>query len=114
LDIHLLILKVLILKVLNINEDERTQYENSKKVLDRLLKKNKDLVKLVSAGSLDPAGVKKANKQTRDAMFNKLDCYIHIVYTIYGKDSLEAYERCSETSYVQHGQSWNKYNKKTG
>jgi hypothetical protein len=66
----------MILEVLSINEDERTQYEWSEKVLDQLLKNHKELVKLVSADSLDPAWVKKASKQTRDVMFKKLDCCI--------------------------------------
>jgi hypothetical protein len=77
LDIHRMILEVL-----NIDEDERTRYECTEKVLDRLLKRNKELVKLVSAGSLDPARAKKANKQTRDAMFKKLDAYIRNLYAM--------------------------------
>jgi hypothetical protein len=77
LDIHRMILEVL-----NIDEDERTRYECTEKVVDRLLKRNKELVKLVSAGSLDPARAKKANKQTRDAMFKKLDGYIRNLYAM--------------------------------
>jgi hypothetical protein len=77
LDIHRMILEVL-----NIDEDERTRYECSEKVVDRLLKKHKELVKLVSAGSLDPARAKKANTQTRDAMFKKLDSYIRNLYAM--------------------------------
>jgi hypothetical protein len=77
LDIHRMILEVL-----NLNEDERTSYKCSEKVVDRLLKNNRELVKLVSAGSLDPARAKKANEQTRDAMFKKLDAYIRNLYAM--------------------------------
>jgi hypothetical protein len=77
LDIHRMILEVL-----NINEDERTRYECSEKVVDRLLKNNKELVKLVSAGLLVPARAKKANKHTQDAMFKKLDAYIRNLYAM--------------------------------
>jgi hypothetical protein len=76
------ILHRMIMEVLNITEDERTRYECSEKVVDRLLKNNKELVKLVSAGSLDPARAKKANKQTRDAMFKKLDAYIRNLHAM--------------------------------
>jgi hypothetical protein len=54
LDIHRMIQEVL-----NINEDERTRYKCSEKVVDRLLKNNKELVKLVSADLLDPARAKR-------------------------------------------------------
>ena len=59
LDIHRMILDII-----NLEEDKQTPYECSEKVLDCLLKKNKDLMKLVSACLLDPARAKRANKQT--------------------------------------------------
>ncbi len=55
--------------------DTRDAVECSKKVLCAILKRHKD-IKLGSAGLIDPARAMKATKETRDAVFTKLDCYV--------------------------------------
>jgi hypothetical protein len=41
-----------------------------------MLEQHPDLVKIISAGSLDPARARKATRATRDAVFYKLNAYI--------------------------------------
>jgi hypothetical protein len=67
---------------IHIEEDERTRVECSEKILRGLFKRYKDLVKIVSACSLDPQRAKKANTETRDAVFVKLDCYVESLYAM--------------------------------
>jgi hypothetical protein len=55
--------------------DPRDAVECSEKVLRAILKRHKD-IKLGSAGSIDPARAMEATKETRDAVFTKLDCYV--------------------------------------
>ena len=55
--------------------DARDAVECSEKVLRAILSRNKE-IKIGSAGSLDPQRAKKATKDTRDAVFTKLDTYI--------------------------------------
>ena len=55
--------------------DARDAVECSEKVLRAILSRNKE-IKIGSAGSLDPQRAKKATKDTRDAVFTKLDSYI--------------------------------------
>ncbi len=66
----------LIDKYVNLEEDERDSVEVSEKVLRGLFSRHKDLIKLVSSGSLDPARARKATKETRDNVFFKMDAYI--------------------------------------
>jgi 3-keto-L-gulonate-6-phosphate decarboxylase len=61
--------------------DERERIECSEKVLRSILNRNKD-IKLASAGSIDPARAKKANEDTRDAVFTKMDCYVKNLYAM--------------------------------
>ena len=65
-----------------IGMDKRERVECSEKVLQSLLKKYKDLVKVISAGSLDPQRARKATRQTRDNVFCKLDAYIRSLHTM--------------------------------
>jgi hypothetical protein len=67
---------------INIEEDERKREECSKKVLRGLFERYTDLVKIVNACSLDPQRARKANTETRDAVFVKLDCYIKSLYAM--------------------------------
>jgi hypothetical protein len=62
--------------------DRRHQAECSEKVFRRMLEKHPDLVKIISAGSLDPARARKATRATRDAVFYKLDCYVRNLHTL--------------------------------
>jgi hypothetical protein len=41
-----------------------------------MMERNPDLVKLISAGLLDPARARKATRATRDAVFYKLNAFI--------------------------------------
>ena len=52
---------------------------------------HKDLVRLVSSGSLDPQRARKATEETRDAVFTKLDCYVKSLHAM-GKVSWEGYK----------------------
>jgi hypothetical protein len=67
---------------IHIEEDERKREECSKKVLRGLFERYTDLVKIVDACSLDPQRARKANAETRDAVFVKLDCYIKSLYAM--------------------------------
>jgi hypothetical protein len=67
---------------LNHKVDKREKIEVSEKILRGLLNRHQDLVKVISAGSLDPQRAKKANEETRDAVFTKLDCYIKNLYAM--------------------------------
>jgi hypothetical protein len=62
--------------IVNDSVDRRHQAECSEKVFRNMLKRHPDLVKIISAGSMDPARARKANRSTRDAVFYKLDAYI--------------------------------------
>jgi hypothetical protein len=64
------------------NVDRRHQAECSEKVFRRMLEKHPDLVKIISAGSLDPARARKATRETRDAVFYKLDCYVRNLHAL--------------------------------
>jgi hypothetical protein len=62
--------------IVNENVDRRHQVQCSEKVLRNMMKRHPDLVKIISAGSLDPARARKATRATRDAVFYKLNAYI--------------------------------------
>jgi hypothetical protein len=62
--------------LVNVDVDRRQQAECSEKVFRRMMEKHPDLVKIISAGSLDPARARKATRATRDAVFYKLNAYI--------------------------------------
>ena len=64
------------------SEDPRQRVECTQEVLPGLRKRHPEVMKLVSAGSLDPARAKKANRQTRDNVFYKLDCYIRSLFNM--------------------------------
>jgi hypothetical protein len=66
--------------IVNENVDKRVQVQCSEKVFRKMMQKHPDLVKLISAGSLDPARARKATLATRDAVFYKLDAYIRNLY----------------------------------
>jgi hypothetical protein len=56
--------------------DSRMIEPASMGLVDQILKRHSDLTKLVSASSMDPQRAKQATKETRDAVFFKLDGYI--------------------------------------
>jgi hypothetical protein len=60
--------------------DVRERQPCSEKVMERILEKYSDLVKVVDAGSLDPARARKATTETRDTVFFKLDCFIKTLH----------------------------------
>jgi hypothetical protein len=76
---------------INHRVDKRERVEVSDKILRGLLNRHRDLVKVISAGSLDPQRARKANAETRDAVFTKLDCYIKNLYAM-GKVTWRSYK----------------------
>jgi hypothetical protein len=60
--------------------DDRERQPCSEAVVRLILKKYEDLVKIVDAGSLDPARARKATEETRDVMFFKLNCFIRSLH----------------------------------
>jgi hypothetical protein len=67
---------------INGNVDCHHQAECSEKVFHQMLEKHPGLVKIILAGSLDPARARKATRVTRDTVFYKLDCYIRNLHTL--------------------------------
>jgi hypothetical protein len=67
---------------LHIEEDDRRRVDCSAKILRGLFERHTDLVKIVAACSIDPQRAKKANTETRDAVFVKLDCYIKSLHAM--------------------------------
>jgi hypothetical protein len=65
-----------------IDMDNRERVECSEKELRSLLIRYKDLVKVISAGSLDPQRARKATRQTRDNVFCKLDAFIRSLHAM--------------------------------
>jgi len=59
--------------------DECKIVEVSENIVCRLFSHHGKLLKLVQAASLDPKWVKQTSKETRDAVFAKLDSYIHLL-----------------------------------
>jgi hypothetical protein len=66
----------------HIEEDKRASVECSEKVLRGFLSRHSDLIKLIAAGSLDPARSKKATAETRDAVFCKLDGFLKTLFAM--------------------------------
>ncbi len=67
---------------IHIEEDDRRRVDCSEKILRVLFGRYTDLVKIVAACSIDPQRAKKANTETRDAVFVKLDCYIKSLHAM--------------------------------
>jgi hypothetical protein len=61
---------------INLDEDERKRIGVSDKVFRSMKKRHPKLLKVVSACSLDPARARKATRETRDAVFAKMDAYV--------------------------------------
>jgi hypothetical protein len=68
--------------IINVDVDSRHQVECSEKVLRRMMEKHPELVKIISAGSLDPARARKATRATRDAVFYKLNAFIQNLHSM--------------------------------
>jgi len=69
-------------ELINQDVDEHQHVPISKHVTEGLLLHHKELVKVVSVASLDPKRACQATKETRDAMFFKLNAYIEILHTV--------------------------------
>jgi hypothetical protein len=63
-------------------EDSRMIEPATMKMVDQMLKRHKELTKLVSASSMDPQRARQATKETRDAVFFKLDSYIKTLHSM--------------------------------
>ncbi len=68
--------------VVNKDIDERLHLPISIHVTDGLLQRNKELVKIVAASSLDPKRAGQATSATRYAMFSKLNSYIQLLFAM--------------------------------
>jgi len=68
--------------LINKNLDEHERVPISKHVTEGLLMWHKELVKIVSAASLDPKRARQATADTRDAMFCKLNSYIALLHSM--------------------------------
>jgi hypothetical protein len=66
----------LIDEYVNLEEDDRNSVEISESVFRGLMSRHKDLIKLVNSGSLCPSRARKANTETRDKVFFKMDAYV--------------------------------------
>jgi hypothetical protein len=54
--------------------------ESSNKIIDNVLKRNPGLAKFLRAGSLDPKRARQATEKTRQYFFQKMDCFIKLLY----------------------------------
>jgi hypothetical protein len=54
--------------------------ESSNKIIDNVLKRNPGLAKFLRAGSLDPKRARQATEKTRRYFFQKMDCFIKLLY----------------------------------
>jgi hypothetical protein len=53
---------------------------SSNKIIDNVLKRNPNLAKFLKAGSLDPKRARQATEKTRRYFFQKMDCFIKLLY----------------------------------
>ena len=75
-------LQDIVSNITNWQADEREVVEVSDKIVRGLFSRHGELLKIVQASSLDPKRAKQASRETRDAMFAKLDSYIHLLNVI--------------------------------
>lgn len=54
--------------------------ETSNKIIDNVLKRNPGLAKFLRAGALDPKRARQATEKTRQNFFQKMDCFIKLLY----------------------------------
>jgi hypothetical protein len=62
--------------------DERIKEEASMKTVRNMINRHSDLAKIVNACSIDPKRAQSANKETRDAVFTKLENYTETLYAM--------------------------------
>jgi hypothetical protein len=65
---------------INLDEDERQRVATTDNVFRKMRQRHPSIIKVVSAGLLDPARARKATKETRDKVFFKLEAYISTLY----------------------------------
>jgi hypothetical protein len=70
----------LIDEYVNLDEDVRQRVATTENVFRKMRQRHPTIMKIVSAGSLDPARARKATKETRDKVFYKLEAYISTLY----------------------------------
>jgi hypothetical protein len=73
-------LLIFINEYLNDSLDERERHDATQKTARLMLRRHKDLAKIVSAGSLDPKRANQATEETRDSVFVKLDAFIKLLH----------------------------------
>jgi len=72
-------LQDIVSNITNWHADECEVVEVSDKIVHGLFSHHGELLKIVQASSLEPKRAKQASKETQDAMFTKLDSYIHLL-----------------------------------
>jgi hypothetical protein len=60
--------------------DARLVQAATRKITQGMMRRHKELVKIVQASSMDPKRAEQATEDTRDAMFFKVDAYIKSLY----------------------------------
>jgi hypothetical protein len=64
------------------HKDARLIEPATMSLVEQLMARHEELVKLVSASSMDPQRAKQATKETRDAVFFKLDSYVKTLHAM--------------------------------
>ena len=73
-------LKTLIDEYVNADAILQEMEESSMKIIDNVLKRNPGLAKFLKAGALDPKRARQATEKTRRNFFQKMDCFIKLLY----------------------------------
>jgi hypothetical protein len=73
-------LKTLIDEYVNADAILQEMEESSSKIIDNVLKRNPGLAKFLKAGALDPKRARQATEKTRRNFFQKMDCFIKLLY----------------------------------
>ena len=51
-------------------------------VVDRMIKKNKEIIQLVHGNAIDPARIRQSSIDTRDAEFFKIEQFVQLLYNM--------------------------------
>ena len=74
------VMEIMVNEVVNEKFDERDAVKVSAAVLKLMRKRHPEIGKLRKGASLDPKRAAKANEDTRDVMFIKLDNWVYLLY----------------------------------
>jgi hypothetical protein len=73
-------LKTLIDEYVNADAILQEMEESSTQIIDSVLRRNPGLAKFLKAGALDPKRARQATEKTRRNFFQKMDCFIKLLY----------------------------------